>query len=440
MSIADIVIISLVAFFAVIGVLKGVQKSALSTCAFLVAFLLAFFLSKVVAEALLGVDGIRKFVIGTEGWSLYTWIYGGVESVNAGSSEFISKNFLQPIMEIIGNYPGYTDVFTVNNGLALYLAFMTFSTLVGIGIFLVARMLLMIVTMIIKSFIPKRKSAVNRLFGFVVGAARGAVWSLAFTLVFSVVAGFSFLGFIGDFQKEYETSVVAKHLNSIAYTVKNKFYLPDEDMYMRLVEQSGLVVVEGDGEDEDDRLVGAKADIYVYLQNLNYTEDVYKIADGKITVDPDAASKRIDTTLFKDTGFSQAVEAIMAYNTAAAESIENGSLDGLENSTLHTYIETIHDGQNSIYDILFMHGTTTDGQPLVATKLANYQTEIDSTKLLSDKDAIETANRTLVSMYDDIISDFAVLGEKYRVIAETFGALTLELPAEAVQINPLTLI
>ncbi len=87
-----------------------------------------------------------------------------------------------------------------------------------------------------------------------------------------------------------------------------------------------------------------------------------------------------------------------------------------------------------------MHGTTTDGQPLVATKLANYQTEIDSTKLLSDKDAIETANRTLVSMYDDIISDFAVLGEKYRVIAETFGALTLELPAEAVQINPLTLI
>ena len=37
MSIADIVIISLVAFFAVIGVLKGVQKSALSTCAFLVA-------------------------------------------------------------------------------------------------------------------------------------------------------------------------------------------------------------------------------------------------------------------------------------------------------------------------------------------------------------------------------------------------------------------
>lgn len=440
MSIADIVIISLVAFFAVIGVLKGVQKSALSTCAFLVAFLLAFFLSKVVAEALLGVDGIRKFVIGTEGWSLYTWIYGGIESVNAGSSEFISKNFLQPIMEIIGKYPGYTDVFTVNNGLALYLAFMTFSTVVGIGIFLVARMLLMIVTMIIKSFIPKRKSAVNRLFGFVVGAARGAVWSLAFTLVFSVVAGFSFLGFIGDFQKEYETSVVAKHLNSIAYTVKNKFYLPDEDMYMRLVEQSGLVVVEGDGEDEDDRLVGAKADIYVYLQNLNYTEDVYKIADGKITVDPDAASKMIDTTLFEDTGFSQAVEAIMAYNTAAAESIENGSLDGLENSTLHTYIETIHDGQNSIYDILFMHGTTTDGQPLVATKLANYQTEIDSTKLLSDKDAIETANRTLVSMYDDIISDFAVLGEKYRVIAETFGALTLELPAEAVQINPLTLI
>jgi uncharacterized membrane protein required for colicin V production len=90
-------------------------------------------------------------------------------------------------MEIIGKYPGYTDAFTVNNGLALYLAFMTFSTVVGIGIFLVARMLLMIVTMIIKSFIPKRKSAVNRLFGFVVGAARGAVWSLAFTLVFSVV-------------------------------------------------------------------------------------------------------------------------------------------------------------------------------------------------------------------------------------------------------------
>lgn len=440
MSIADIIIISLVALFAVIGVLKGVQKSALSTGAFLVAFVLAFFLSKVVAEALLGVDGIRKFVIGTEGWSLYTWIYGGVESINVGSTDFISKNFLEPIINIISKYPGYTDAFTVNNGLALYLAFMTFSAVVGVGIFFVARLLLMIVTMIIKSFIPKRKSAVNRLFGFVVGAVRGAVWSLAFTLLFSVVAGFSFLGFVGDFQKEYETSVVAKHVNTIAYSIKNKFYLPDEDMYMRLVEQSGLVVIEGD-DDDDDKLVGSKADIYVNLYNLNYSEAPYSIDDkGNITVAEDAESKKINTQLFKDTGFAAAIDAIMAYNEAAAESIKNGSIDALGNSELHTYLDVIQDGDTSIFNIMYMNGSTVNGQPLVATKLVNYQTQIERAKLLSDESSVDDANRTLIGMYDEIMADFDKLLEQYRSIAPSFGELTVELPVEAVQVNRLALV
>lgn len=434
MSIADIIIISLVALFAVIGVLKGVQKSALSTGAFLVAFLLAFFLSKAVAEALLGVAGIRKFVIGTDGWSLYSWIYGGVGSMGEGSSEFIAKNFFEPIINIISKYPGYTDVFTVNNGLALYLAFMTFSTAVGIGIFFVARLLLMIVTMIIKSFIPRRKSAVNRLFGFVVGAARGAVWSLAFTLVFSVFAGFSFLSFVGDFQKEYETSVVAKHVNTIAYSIKNKFYLPDEDMYMRLVEQSGLVVVKDD-EDDDDKLVGSKADIYVNLYNLNYNESPYGIDDkGNITVAEDAESNRINTQLFKDTGFAAAIDAIMAYNAAAAESIKSGSIDGLDNGDLHTYLNVIQDGDNSIFNIMYMTGSTSDGQPLVATKLVNYQNQIVQAMQLENGDLIDDANRTLIEMYDDIMIDFEKLTENYRILSASFGELTITLPAEAVQV------
>ena len=64
MSWIDIAIIALVVLFGLAGVLKGVKKSALSLGAFLVAFVLAFFLANVVAEAFMGIEGVKNFVVG----------------------------------------------------------------------------------------------------------------------------------------------------------------------------------------------------------------------------------------------------------------------------------------------------------------------------------------------------------------------------------------
>ena len=78
-------------------------------------------------------------------------------------------------------------------GRAIYLAFLIFSALCGVGIFFIARFLLMIVTAIIKSYIGKKKTIGSRLLGFVVSFVQGGIIAFALTLVFSCVGGFAFV-------------------------------------------------------------------------------------------------------------------------------------------------------------------------------------------------------------------------------------------------------
>ena len=101
MSWVDIVIIALAVLFGTIGVLRGVQKSALSLGAFLVAFLVAFFLANTVAEGFLGLEAVRKFVMAPEGFSLFTWLRDNIPGTAGASESFIDVNFYRPVAAII---------------------------------------------------------------------------------------------------------------------------------------------------------------------------------------------------------------------------------------------------------------------------------------------------------------------------------------------------
>lgn len=413
MSYVDIAVIALLVLFAGFGILTGVKKSALSLGAFLIAFLIAFFLAKPVAEGFLNIDGVRNFVVGTNGWSLYTWL-SGYSSSFGGGSDFVNTNFYQPVVNIISGFQGYNDSFTLAQGQALYYAFLIFSAIIGVALYIVARILLCIATMIIKSFIGKRKSVASRLFGFLVGAVRGGLWAVVFTLVFSMIGGFTFIPFIDSAQAEYERAVIANYVNDAAYTLRNKVYLPNADMFARIVDKAEVIVKEEDKEQEGYVLLGQEADLYVYFLNLNYKSDPYSVVDGEIVLDSEKALDVINVSHYEHTNFGNVLQAIIDYNAAAAESIKEGGLANTSTSQLNTYITIVHQNNRAITDIM------TD----TINELYNYENYIAENSALTTEDAVTSANRELETKYTNLCALFDELKNMYTGIP-TFGTLNM---------------
>ncbi len=406
MSWVDIVIIAFVVLLAGLGVLKGVKKSSVALVAFAVAFVIAFFLSNVVAEAMLNIEGVKRFVLGGEGFSLYTWLYKSIGS--SEPSEFLVENFYRPVLDVIGGYAGYTPEFTIAQGQALYLAFTVFSAIVGVGLFLVARLLLTIVTVIIKSYIGRKKSGLSRLFGFFVGAIRGAAWAMAITIVFSAVGGFSFVGAFDKVESEYEKSVIGKYVNQYSYAVKNKLFLPDADMYARIVDKSGFAVKGGDETPPAD-VTGTRLDIYISLMNFNCTGDKYsKDAQDKLTVNEEVAelNPAVD---FGDSGYAELITSIMNYNTNAATGIWNRTLlaDDISAAELGNYMNIIQSGNDSIYN------AWND----IITDLRNYEFKIDDSRGITNEDVIRSVNADLKTLYDSINGKLDSLSAKYASLS-----------------------
>lgn len=422
MSWVDIVIIALVVLFALVGVLRGVKKSAVALGAFLVAFLIAFFLANIVAEAMLGIEGVKKFVLGSDGFSLYTWLLKALSATEENvfvPSDFISEHFYAPVTEIISGFSGYTTTFTQVEGMALYLAFTVFSAICGVGLFIVARLLLVIVTVIIKIYIGKKKSGLGRLFGFFVGVVRGTIWAFVITIIFSCFGGFTFIGGIDKIETEYESSVIGKYVNEYSYAVKNKLFLPDEDMFSRIVKVSGLTT---DSEDEPNNdLIGLKLEIYCDLLNLNYDGAngvAYSYTNGTFS-DNSGNCNLISVSAYEESGFGAVVSAIMEYNRRAADGIKNnGTLDNATPATLSSYKSIIQQGNGSI----FSQWNT------LLSDLHNYELEISESKDLTHPELITSANASLKTAYDDLIVKFEAIKSTYASLSD-FGTLSLSYPS-----------
>lgn len=424
MSWVDIVIIALMGLCALFGVFRGVKKSLLSTAAFVLSLVIAFFLSKVVAEALLGIEGVRNFVLGNgEHWSLYKWLFERTNTVLP--SDYLNSVFYQPVTEIISAYPGYTTAFTLEKGRAVYYAFMLFSAICGVGIYLVSRLILSIATVIIKSFIGKHKSGVSRLFGFVFGAGHGFLWAMLITLLFTMIGGFTFVSFINTVETEYEQSVVAKTVYDWAYVVRNKVYLPDKDMYARVVDRSGLNIIpdedEGEGEDAFP-LSGAKLDIYVDFINFNYGVVACTVTDGKPSYTDDYEQHEYNAADYESTGFHTAFGNILEYNASAVQRIYDGALNEADNETLELYKNTLKFDEESIYDLLNS----------LKPALDNYKLHIEEANGYTDPALKADANADLEQEHDAIAAILDKIAERYAKLA-LLGALDLgEYPAAVV--------
>lgn len=359
MSWIDVGIIGLVVLCGLIGVLRGVQKSLLSLGAFFIAFILAFFLANVIAEALIGMSSTKGFVLGDgnfggDGFSLANWLYksmfpvgedGVIVSNLPGEDTFLYEKFYKPVLDIIGSAKVEVDP---TYGLAMYYAFMMFSAMVGVALFIIVRFLLVIVTVIIKSYIGKRKTVMTRLFGFAVGFVHGGLWALVITLIFSCMGGLPVSAF-SSIEGEYEhpNAVFCQHINSGAYAIRNSMFLPSADMYGRIVNE--VIITESEGP-KGDKLSGHRLELFINLNNLNYDNHPWSINEATRLreFDENGAIARTGSE-FKLVGFEQAYNAILEYNAAVAAAVDNLELlTDIDETMFGTYNDMIATGNTSV--------------------------------------------------------------------------------------------
>ncbi len=432
MSYVDIAIIALVVLFGIVGVFRGVKKSALAFVAFIIAFLISFFLAKVVAEALLGVEAIRVFVMGNDpeskAFSLYKWLNENILVGNdkivmfAGEtapSDYVNTHFFTPIISLVDNPDLLSETFTLSNAVALCTSFTIFTGIVGVGLFIVIRILLCLVTMIIKALIGKKKTWLGRLGGFGVGIIRGACWSVVLTFLFTIISGLTFVPALGKAQTEFERGVLSPYANQAAYTIKNKLFLPDADMFERIVIKSGLVVKEEDETPTID-IAGYERDLYISFMNLNYTDDAYSydLKSGKILFNEGA--HELDPAGYVESGFDTVITAIKQYNAEAGTKIRTDRIFAeTDNGTMTLYITMVQDDPtNSIRDQWLA----------IRTAMYNYENKIGEAKLQSTQEGKEEYNNILKTMYNDLKTQYDTLAKTYKVFASTLGELTFELP------------
>lgn len=243
MSYFDIALIALVALFALVGLIKGAKKSLLSLFGFSAAFLAALFLAKPIGEALLGVDFIKSFVLNESG-SLYGVVYGLISKITPDTS--IYTGLVDPIRDVIAGYGavGFTEVQAVS----LYYTDLLFNVIVGVAFFIVARLVMGIVTMLIKSLIGDGKPTfIGRILGFAFGAVRGAIISAALLVIIIASSTFTFLPFMTPLNSELDKSVIAKPVSAQLAVVVDKATSIDNEYFLRI---AALSPVEGVGDEE----------------------------------------------------------------------------------------------------------------------------------------------------------------------------------------------
>lgn len=431
MSWIDVAILALVVLVGLLGLWRGAKKSLLSLGAFLISFLMAILLANVIAEAFLGVDSIKLFVLGNgvgekSQWSLAKMIYDGLgDSFSSDKSSFLGKNFFAPILNVTTSVStalkDVSGIDTTKAGFAICGAFMIFSSICGVGIFFVIRLLLMILTFVIKTmFIGKvKQKALSRLIGFFVGALTGFLWMFAFTIVFSTLGGYTFLSGINAIEKEYEeNAVVCDTVNEWGYGLRNNLLLPDGDMYGRLVD----MVYKKKNEEivDSEHLAPVELRLFVGISNLGYDGSPYGIDDLKRRTfdmsDPSIHVRR--ATEFGDTGFYEVVKAILDYNKSIADKID-AQTTGLNQDVFGTLANIVTgEGMDNISKLM---------DDLWA-KLRKYEYDFAN----PEEGAVDTViNSTLSADYNAVVEAINALATKYELFAEAFGEFPdVELPEQ----------
>ncbi|MCI8458639.1 MAG: CvpA family protein [Clostridia bacterium] len=231
----DIAIIVIVALGALIGLWKGFFKTLISFFGWFMSFLIAMLITKPIAEALLDVGKIRSLVLGTDGWSFYSWILAKLPAdLDVGG--FLGV-LLKPILKIAG--ASATNV-------ALLLANGMFNVIVCIALFLLIRLFLLLFTMFANAMTRgKFLGALNRLLGFLLGAVKGTALVALVMVVFTFVMGLSFMSPV---REQIDKSVIAQPMYTQVSRLTDKFLAGNSKTLQKLRILAGVDKEEGEQE------------------------------------------------------------------------------------------------------------------------------------------------------------------------------------------------
>ena len=234
--IIDIVLVGIIVICAIIGLVRGFFKSILSLVGTIVSIIISLLLAKTVANALIGVNPFKWFFGGegvVSGWinnglvklspgTFGTTFSGGSGSeltanmTEAGIPAFFSKILAGPISK--HDFSGQT--LTLAEIVAPMIANVIWLIVVTILLFIVLRIIIGLLNKFFK-FLTKNKaiSGMNRVLGFVVGAAKGVIVTAA---ILFVAALFPHSKFLMPFNEALDKTVIAKPFNSVVYEYVGK--------------------------------------------------------------------------------------------------------------------------------------------------------------------------------------------------------------------------
>lgn len=218
---ADIVIVALIAVFALTGFMRGFFKTAVSLFSWFVCILLAVFLARLVSDALLGIAD--PLIYNGDNFSFYKVIYNFLpESIKSVSMSEVRATVLlggdsakESVIQLIKSEGGTivglganhiadtlmkpvfleSSLANVGQVIAVELAYGTYVVAVGITLFIVLRIIVVAVSIVVRFSGDQEVNIVNRITGAALGAVRGFLYTVVLfaLLSSSMVAGLSFL-------------------------------------------------------------------------------------------------------------------------------------------------------------------------------------------------------------------------------------------------------
>lgn len=386
MSYIDIAIIAIVVLMAIIGLAKGFFKTIISFFGWLVSAIIAIFLSKVVAEALLDVGAIKNFVVGTgESFSLYKTVFNWLpESMDAAWPDGFLGTILAPLQGMIMGGVGSTAA-TIREACALVLANGMFTAMVGIGLFIAIRIVMMLFTMFAKSLTRNKTiGALNRFMGFIVGAVKGFAYVCILMLIMSF---FMSANFMEPVRNQLDKSVIGKPVANVVYKLRDKYILGDDGIFNRLLEYAGFKSGEEGGGDE-----GGGDEVY------------------QMTPDEATLKELIDSFIEKPadymgTPYDAQLQSLLDYNKAMSDKL---AAEGAGDTDLIAIV--------SAFRTRTENETCTVGDAIfdLTTYISSYKTDGQN-----DPAVLATAVERIEKAFADIKTQYGALG-----VETLFGTLT----------------
>ena len=364
MSIADIVIIVLVVLMALIGLWKGFFKSLVTFCGWFVSILVSMLIARVVAEALLDVPALGNFVAGSEGFSLFGFFKGmlpeellALESsateaqIRTALGDGVVAAIVSPFIGVLTNTTISASALSVGEGIALAMAGGLFEVMVGVALFIVIRIIMTLLVLFLKSLInpDKKKGALERLGGFLLGAARGVLFSCVLLLIVGFMTPFNFMGQI---TADIDQSVLARPIATQVYALSGKI-TSNENYYNKLLRMTGL------REEEPDDPAGEDTS----------AEDVTNFADNALV---DKGGLFGNALFGEDAMFDPWVNGLKNTFETASANIKNGA--EIEKQSIESVAALVKGGENAgnLYKALF----------ILTNDLARYHSTDDQEQLL----------------------------------------------------------